>query len=65
MVQKVLRKSDISKKSEKNEETLVAVGTHAYRRIQRKHKDENEAKQNKRNTRERRHGICKPNVWRI
>ena len=34
-------------------------------RLQRKHKDENEAKQNKRNTRERRHGICKPNARRI
>ena len=33
-------------------------------RLQRKHKDENEAKQNKRNTRERRHDICKLNVRR-
>ena len=34
-------------------------------RLQRKHKDENEAKQNKRNTRERRHDIfCKPNARR-
>ena len=35
-------------------------------RLQRKHKDqENEAKQNKRNTRERRHDICKPNARMI
>ena len=34
-------------------------------RLQRKHKDENEAKQNKRNTRERRHDICKPNARRV
>ena len=35
-------------------------------RLQRKHKDENEAKQNKAgNTTERRHGICKPNARRI
>ena len=33
-------------------------------RLQRKHKDENEVKQNKRNTRERRHDICKPNTRR-
>ena len=34
-------------------------------RLQRKkHKDENEAKQNKRNTTERRHDICKPNAER-
>ena len=31
-------------------------------RLQRTYKDENEAKQNKRNTRERRHDICKPNA---
>ena len=31
-------------------------------RLQRKHKDKNEAKRNKRNTRERRHDICKPNA---
>ena len=34
-------------------------------RLQCKHKYENEAKQNKRNTREIRHGICKPNARRI
>ena len=34
-------------------------------RLQRKHKDENEAKQNKRNTRERRHDICRTNARRI
>ena len=34
-------------------------------RLQRKHKDENEAKQNRRNTRERCHDICKPNTRRI
>ena len=34
-------------------------------RLQREHKGENEAKQNKGNTRERRHGICKPNARRI
>ena len=34
-------------------------------RLQRKHKDENKAQQNKGNNRERRHGICKPNVRRI
>ena len=34
-------------------------------RLQRKHKDESEAKQNSCNTRERRHGICKPNARRI
>ena len=33
--------------------------------LQRKHEDENEAKQNKGDTRERRHGICKPNARRI
>ena len=34
-------------------------------RLQRKHKDENEAKQNKRNTREIRHDIiCKPTARR-
>ena len=31
-------------------------------RLQRKHKDENEAKQNKRKTKERCHVICKPNA---
>ena len=34
-------------------------------RLQRNHKDENEAKLDKRNTTERRHGICKPNARRI
>ena len=34
-------------------------------RLQRKHRDENEAKQNKRNTGEKRHGICKRNARRI
>ena len=34
-------------------------------RLQRKHKDENEANQNKHNTREIRHYICKPNARRI
>ena len=34
-------------------------------RLQRKYEDENEAKQNKRNTRERRHDICKPTARRI
>ena len=34
-------------------------------RLQRKHKDENKAKQNKRNTIEKRHDVCKPNAWRI
>ena len=34
-------------------------------RLQRNHKDENEAKQSKYNTRERRHGIYKPNARRI
>ena len=33
-------------------------------RLQRKHKDKNEAKQYKCNTRERRHDICKPNARR-
>ena len=33
-------------------------------RLQRKHKDENEAKQNKHNTRKIRHDICKPNARR-
>ena len=34
-------------------------------RLERKHKDENELKKNIRNTRGRRHGICKPNARRI
>ena len=33
-------------------------------RLQRKHKDENEANKNKRNIRERHHDICKPNARR-
>ena len=60
-------------KKESKKETYVAIEAPAYRRtIERraaastkKHKDENEAKQNKRNTRERRHVICKPNARRI
>ena len=62
MVQKILGKSDISKKEK---ETGVAIGAPLHiegrlnkgLRLQRKRKDENEAKQNKRNTRERRHDI--------
>ena len=34
-------------------------------RLQRNHEDKNEAKQNKGDTRGRRHGICKPNARRI
>ena len=56
----------------KKKETRVAIGAPAYRRtlnegpwIQRKHKDENGAKQEKGSTTERRHGICKPNARRI
>ena len=49
----------------------VAIGAPAYQRmierkaaLQRMH-DENEAKQNKRNARGRRHDICKPNARSI
>ena len=59
-------------KKEKKKETLVAVGRlhieghlNEGLRLQRKHKHENEAKQNKGNTRERSHDISKPNARRI
>ena len=50
---------------------ILKVPTHIEGRLnegpqlQPKHKDENETKQNKGNTRERRHGIFKPNARRI
>ena len=74
MVQKYSEKatSPNKQKEKRNKELRVAIGTPAYRRTierraaaSRKHKDENEAKQNKRKTRERRHDICKPNDRRI
>ena len=70
MVQKILGKSDISKRKRKRKHVWLSGRLHTEGRLnegprpQRKHKDENEAKQYKRNTRERRHDICKPNAGR-
>ena len=68
MVQKILGKSDISEKTKKHVwlsgRLHIEGRLNEGPRLQRKHKDENEAKQNKRNTREIRHGICKPNARR-
>ena len=63
MVQKILGKSDISKKRKRSTCGYLHIEGRLNEgpRLQRKHKDENEPKQNKRNTRERRHDICKPN----
>ena len=67
---KILGKSDVSKNKNKKH-VWLSGRLHIEGRLnegqrlrRRKHKDENEAKQNKRNTRERRHDICKPNARR-
>ena len=54
-------------KRKKNKEILVAKGAPVNEGpwLQRNHEDENEAKQNKDNARERRHGTCIPNARRI
>ena len=75
MVQKILGKSDISKETKgkgiRKKKREAIGGLHIEERLnerprlQWKHKDENEAKQNKRNTREKHHDICKSNVSRI
>ena len=69
MVQKILRKNDISKQTKGKKKHMWLSGRlhiegrmNEGPRLQRKHEDENEAKQNKCNTRERRNGICKPNA---
>ena len=66
MVQKLLQKSTSPKKKKKHVwlsgRLRIEGRLNEGPRIQRKHKDENEAKQNKHNTRERRHDICKPNA---
>ena len=70
MVQKILGKSDISKKRKKKKHVWLSGRLRIEGRLTKGrgfnegHKDENEAKQNKRNTRERRHDICKPNARR-
>ena len=49
------------KEKKKGRTRVCAVGA---RWLQRKHKDENEARQNRHNARKRRHDICKPNAQR-
>ena len=74
MVQKILGKSDISKRPKRKNKKkhawlsgrlLIEGRLNEGQRLQRKHRDQNEAKQNRRNTREKRHGICKPIARRI
>ena len=69
MVQKILGKPRHLKKKKKKHVWLsgrlhIEGRLNEGPRLQRKHEDENEAKQNKRNTRERRHDICKSNARR-
>ena len=71
MVQKKQKKNGKSDTSKKTKKHMWLSGRlhiegrlNEEPRLQRKHEDENEAKQNKPNTRERRHDICKPNARR-
>ena len=72
MVQKILGKNDISKNTHTHTHVWLSGRLHIEgrlnearaARLQRNHKGKNDAKQNKRNTRERRHDICKPNARR-
>ena len=67
---KILGKSDILNKQKEKRKKHVWLSGRLHiegqlnegPRLQRKHKDENEAKQNKCNSRERRHDICKSNA---
>ena len=63
----ILEKSDISKKKKKHVWLLGLLHiegrlNEGSRLQRRKHKDENKAKQNKRNIRDIRYDICKPNA---